>query len=154
MEYSYRVLKINLNRERYLFTATFENFFRLLTTDSIFRETIINIFVNSEFEYVYWQFPVYSSENKVLQAQFDLVKSSPFKSANFRDFENQFVGKNAGDVISFKNISGDTDLISVVPTKFQEINSTLSDIMTFMTNGHPALKSNLLKMIGEKMLKK
>lgn len=154
MEYSYQVIKPNSKREQYLFNITFENFFKLLVTNQIFRETIINIFVNSEFEYVYWQFPTYSTSTKNNQAQFDLVYSTPFKSANPSDFADKFVGKAQGEIVVFKNKSGDTDLISLAPTKSSDINFTCSDVMSFMVKSHQMLKSNLLISIGTEMLKK
>jgi hypothetical protein len=154
MEYSYQVIKPGSKRERYVFNITMENFFKLLYADHVFRETIVNIFINSEFEYVYWQFPIYSSTSKDQQAQFDLVQSTPFKKADPHDFADKFIGKSQGEIIVFKNKSGDTDLISVVPTKAIDINNSCSDIMSFMVRGHSTLKANLLKTIGREMISK
>lgn len=154
MEYSYQVLKPSQKKERYVFNVTLENFFKLLSTNQLFREIIVTIFVNSEFEYVYWQFPIYSTSTKNYLAHFDFVQSTSFKSANPIDFVDKFVNKAHGEIVMFNNKSGDTDLISVVPTKFKDVNSTCSDIMSFMVNCNQTLKSNMLKTIGIEMLKK
>lgn len=154
MEYSYQVIKPTSKKERYIFNVTLESFFKLLVTDQSFRETIVNIFVNSEFEHVYWQFPTYSISTKDNQAQFDLVQSSPFISANPSAFSDKFVGKVPGEIVVFKAKSSDTELISVTPTKSRDINSTCSDIMSFMVRSNSTLKSNILKVVGTEMLKK
>lgn len=153
MEYSYQVIKLSQKKERYVFNVTLENFFKLLSSDQLFRETIVNIFLNSEFEYVYWQFPIYSTSTKNNQAQFDFVQSTSFKSADPSDFTDKFVGKAQGEITVFKNKSGDTNLISLVPTNSQDLNSACSDVMNFMINCHPTLKTNILKTIGIEMLK-
>lgn len=154
MEYLYQVNKSNYKKESYLFNITLNNFFKLLSSDQKFRNIIINIFVNSEFKSVYWQFPVYSASTKDNIAHFDLIKCESFKSANPCYFADKFIGKIYGEIIMFKNKSGDTDLISIVPTKFQDVNYTFSDIMKFMINSDHKLKSNMLKELGAEMLKK
>lgn len=154
MEYTYQLTKPDKKRERYIFNVSFELFFELLETNQLFRDLIINIFINSEFEYIYWQFPTYSNSTKLKNAQFDFVKATSFADANPKDFSDKFIGRSPGEIIIFKNKSGDTDLISVVPTKYIDINSTCSDIMSFMVKGHPVLKSNMLIMIGKEMVKK
>lgn len=154
MEYSYQLVKIDKNRERYIFNMTLEFFFKLLSTNNLFIETIINIFINSEFNYVYWQFPEYSSLTKNNQAQFDFVNTSSFTNADPRDFSDKFIGKVSGEIIMFGNKSGDTDLISIVPLKSNHVNSFFSDIMTFMLKSPDLLKINMLKMIGSEMFKR
>lgn len=152
MEYSYKIFKTD-KREKYVFNMSFYTFFELLIVDVSFRETIVNIFMNSQFNFVYWQFPVYSDKTKLFQAQFEFVKSSPFKSANYLQFVDKFTGKKFGEVITFNNISNDTKLISIVPTNLNYINLTCSDIMTFMLKSDKMLKHNILKTIGVEMLK-
>ena len=151
MNYTYKISNPSEKTERYIFNVNFESFFQLLTLNDQFIAIIINIFKNSNFQNVYWQFPLYSDKTKLNQAYFDLISTSRFNIANPSAFSNQFIGKLHGEIIVFENISGDTDLISIVPTKNHNINSTFSDIMNFMKNGEYSLQLNMLKKIGSEM---
>jgi len=153
MEYSYKIIKNTKNREQYIFNITIETFFRLLQSNYTFRNTIINIFVNCDFEHVYWQFPVYSNETKNYKAIFELIKTTPFLKADYRPFYDKFIGKSPGDIVIFNSKSKNTQLISVVPTTSTSVNLTCSDVMNFMKNCIPNLKHNMLQNIGNAMLK-
>lgn len=152
MQFTYRKCKIGLNAERYLFDFTLETFFTLLKNNQKFRDTIIDIFKQSKFEYVYMQFPVYSATAKNNQAYFELVGTGRFQKANPSSFMEQFIGKFRGEIVQFKNLSNDTDLISIVPTNNNNINASCSDIMSFLRYAPNELAMNLLTTIGKKML--
>jgi hypothetical protein len=154
MLYKFQKNQISPKHEKYISEMTMEEFFNALTCDQDMRNIIIKIFKQSQFTSAYWQFPIYCQQTKNTQIQFDLYYTTPFRPADPSDFAGQFIGKNMGDIIMFKNKSGDTDLISIVPTNDNEYDIYFSDIMNFMKNSHPSFQHALLKKIGVEMLKK
>jgi hypothetical protein len=81
-----------------------------------------------------------------------LVKADKFSTYNETAFIEHFVGKKPEEIVSFLNISGDTNLISVVPS-ITHFNKYCSDISAFMCNVSVNTKHDLLKKIGQEMLK-
>lgn len=128
------------------------DFFDRLDNDYNFRTEIINIFENSTYGSVYWEFPPFCFTTKNNLAEFVLVKADKFPKYNESAFREHFVGKKPEEIISFLNISGDTNLISVVPSN-NIFNKYCSDISAFMCNVSVSTKHNLLKKIGKEMLK-
>jgi len=155
MRCTYKVEKIGKTREKYIFNMSLYDFFNALSSDNPnFINMIINIFINSEFKYVYWQFPCYSQSTKFNQASFEFIFADSFEEANSRDFADKFIRKPIRSIITFENKSGDTELISVVPTMIPKDDLICSDIMSFMVNFNKESKINLLNTIGKKMLSK
>jgi len=154
MLYKFQKIQISPKHEKYICEMTMEEFFNALASQQDVRNIIIKIFKQSQFSSAYWQFPIYCKQTKNTQIQFDLYCTTPFRQANPRDFRNQFVGEKMGDAIMFKNKSGDTDLISIVPTNDDVYDNYFSDIMNFMKNSHESFQHSLLKKIGSEMLKK
>lgn len=138
--------------EKYTFNVSFCDFFVLLQSDENFRNKIINTFNVSNFEFVYWQFPVWSFETSLNQAYFYFKKSDEFLPVNKNSFSDKFKNMSPGTIVCFNNNSGDTVLISVTPSRTKEDNY-LSDIMTFMKYANNKSKHALLQFIGKTMLK-
>lgn len=139
------------NYEKFKFKLTFEKFFKEIVNNTDFRKHIIDIFSESKFDQIFWEFPPYNSRTHNNLAEFVFVKAPKFNLSNSESFLEYFQNKNEGDVIIFKNLSKDTDLITVVSHNGR--NNVYSDIMKFMRDGNNNIKHDLLKTIGNEMLK-
>lgn len=135
----------------YKFQITTIDFFGLLISSESFRNQIIQIFLESKFVNVFWEFPPYSTSTTQNMAEFAFVTTSNFDKANSSSFSEYLKGKKDGEIVMFKNPSGDTDLITINSSNTN--NQTFCHIMEFMTNATYENKHNLLKKIGEEMIK-
>lgn len=138
--------------EKYTLDMTFLDFYEGLVDDNQFREHVINIFKQSSLHEAFWEFPAYGRNSYNDKAEFVLNKSPRFPPSNPETFREHFKGKIAGDIVQFKNISRDADLISICPSG-ERFDRKCSDIMAFMKSDNELAKHNLLIKIGQEMVK-
>lgn len=135
----------------YKFQMSMELFFENLKNNEIFRNDIINIFMECEHDNVYWEFPPFFLETKQNVAKFAIIKCGNFGKSNSASFKNFLNNKKDNEIVIFKNLSGDTDLITI--NSVDPENPNFCHIMKFMKNSSHKNKHQLLKTIGKEMLK-
>ena len=134
------------------FDMSFICFFHMLSTSEEFRENICKIFDNSEYKNVYWEFPGLDKNSFHLNAEFVLISTNPFPQSDTQTFLEHFNGKQELSIIKFPNLSGDTELITVCPSKTNKtFNNCCSDIMSFIKLAPKIVVHNMLKKIGLEM---
>lgn len=145
--------KITLNGNNCKFfyeKMTNKEFFLNLTLSEAFRQSIIDLFINSKFDNIYWEFPVYGKNFINNNAEFVFIRTNKFDSPNSTQFESYFHKHDSLDnctqTINFPNLSGDTQLI--IPCKKTNNYQYCGHIMNFMKNGDDVQKHNLLQHIG------
>jgi hypothetical protein len=141
-----------METERYTLGMPFYDFFSGLKKSKKTREKIINIFMNSDFDAIFWEFPLIKGND---DTEFVFIKTDPklFGHANPKIYSNYFINENENSAVIFKNISGDTLLISPTPSNGKN-DEYSSHIMNFMKRSNNIMqKHNLLKMIGTIMTK-
>ncbi len=127
------------------------SFFTLLASNEIFQNEIIQIFTASKFNNVFWEFHPYDLNSTQNIAEFALIEASSFGKANSSSFKEYLKNKEDNQVVMFKNLSGDTNLITI--NSLNTKNQTFCHIMEFMKNSTHENKNKLLTKIGEEMLK-
>ena len=132
------------------FQVTAITFFTLLASNETFRNEIIQIFVASKFNNAFWEFPAYCTSSAQNIAEFVLVETSGFGKADSSSFKEYLANKEDNQTVMFKNLSGDTNLITINSSNTK--NQTFCHIMEFMKNSTYENKHKLLKKIGEEML--
>lgn len=134
----------------YKFNCTTKIFFEKLISSENFRNEIINIFIDSQFTDVFWEFPQYSANTSNNLAEFMLIESFPFGQADSSSFAEHLKNKEDNQVVIFKNLSGDTKLIAI--NSHNTGNQTFCHIMEFMKKTSYENKHNLLIKIGKEMI--
>lgn len=150
--YIYLFCEIIMSKQKFKFeNVSFEIFFQSLAISKNFRNEIINLFGSSQFEQIYWEFPGLNYSNRNQIAEFMFIDAYPFSKSDPSSFMQYFVGKKYEEIVKFKNISEDTDLICPCPGNNNNFNDSCSDIMNFMKNASYNSKHKLLEFIGIEM---
>jgi hypothetical protein len=137
---------------KYKFNESFKEQMIKLATSEEYRESIINIFIESEYDNCLWEFPRIGTDTINNMAEFVLIKSQPFPHADKSAFKDNF--DKYSDISVFRNISGDTLLISPNPNMLDFYHKEqCGHVMSFMKYGNVEQKHALLKNIGIQMLK-
>jgi len=134
----------------HIFDVSLSEFFECLSTSRKFRNDIINIFKNNKYNNCLWEFPPITSSTLNDKASFVIIPTSKFPSADPSSFNDKFNVTKSTKFVIFDNISGDTKLISPVPsTKKENNNEFCGHIMNFMKYCDDDQKHDLLKMLGD-----
>ncbi|MGN8224277.1 DUF6940 family protein [Gracilimonas sp. BCB1] len=126
-----------------------QQFLELLSEERDFRTFYNNVLKELPFEAFFWENKPMSSSSMHREYEFNVINSNYLanKSPDFETFSSYF--KAEQDVVSFRNLGNDAQLIAPCPIDGQ---SGYAHIGTFIREAPKSQIQNLWKRTGEEML--